>query len=145
MPFQSVRRRTDDTVNSTMKTILLYVFAALAAAVSGVWSLSVYTDDDRTRVPHPFVNDVVDRARTKRDISTTPSLPPSILPGVSDGNLTSKVSVCYSSDIVNGTFCLSIVINTRTNGVVVVVNIHSTATHSQKDKKNCIKKFARLN
>jgi hypothetical protein len=124
-----------------MKTILLYVCAALAAAVSGVWSLSVYTDDDRTRVPHPFVNDVADRARTKRDISTTPS----ILPGVSDGNLTSKVSVCYSSDIVNGTFYLSIVIKTRTNSVVVVVNIHSTATHSQKDKENCIKKFARLN
>lgn len=78
-----------------MKTVLLYVCAALA--VSGVWSLSVYTDDDRnTRVPQPFIAEHVDdygpsSSRTKREVSTAASPPPSILPGVSDGNLTSKV------------------------------------------------------
>jgi len=98
VPFQSVRRRTYDTVN-TMKTVLLYVCSALAVAASGVFSLSVYTDDDRSRVPQPFADRLADvsldhgssayGSRTKRE-----SLSPSILPGVSDGNITSKVSVC---------------------------------------------------
>lgn len=111
-----------------MKTVLLYVFAALA--VSGVWSLSVYTDDDRnTRVPQPFAERVDDygpssayRARTKREVLTASS-PPSILPGVSDGNLTSKVSVCDH---------LLIIICLFERCKAVVVNVHSTATHSHR-------------
>ncbi|KAF0771709.1 sortilin-related receptor-like isoform X1 [Aphis craccivora] len=108
-----------------MKTVLLYVCAALA--VSGVWSLSVYTDDDRNaRVPQPFAEHVDDygpsSSRTKREVSTVPP-PPSILPGVSDGNLTSKVSVLRLAN-----HCL--VVSVRANGVAVVVNVHSTATHS---------------
>lgn len=82
-----------------MKTVLLYVCAALAVAASGVRSLSVYTDDDdRARESQPFANRLADaavdhgssayRARTKRESLTIPT----ILPGVSDGNITSKVS-----------------------------------------------------
>lgn len=136
VPFQSVRRRTYYTVN-TMKTVLLYVCAALAVAASGVWSLSVYTDDDRARVPQPLADVAFDHgssaylARSKRE---SPSTSPSILPGVSDGNITSKVSGCrhcYRCPTPSWLWRLS----------GVIENIHSTATHSSNKGQDSFKKI----